>query len=237
MRVNLVKSSLEARSKRENLFHGHEKVRPVKILVADRYSVVRAGLRRIIEARPTWKLVAEFGDGVEALRNVLDTRPDVAILGRRLTGLNAVLTTSKIRDLVADTKVLIFATGATEADVRDALNAGAHGYIRKADGIQQLVSAIQALLHHKPFLSETVSLLLLNQSPVRAANNGSILTGRERMVLQLLAEGQRSKEIAYDLAISLRTVETHRANMMRKLNISSMAEMVRFAVRNHIVDP
>jgi len=171
------------------------------------------------------------------LRNVLDTRPDVAILGRRLTGLNAVLATSKIRDLAPDTKVLIFATGATEADVRDALNAGAHGYIRKADGIQQLVSAIQALLHHKPFLSETVSLLLLNQSPVRAANNGSILTGRERMVLQLLAEAQRSKEIAYDLAISLRTVETHRANMMRKLNMSCMAEMVRFAVRHHIVDP
>ena len=88
--MNLVKSSLEARSKRENLFHGDEKVRPVNILVADRYPVVRAGLRRIIEARPAWKLVAEFGDGAEALRNVLDTRPDVAILGRRLTGLNAV---------------------------------------------------------------------------------------------------------------------------------------------------
>ena len=170
------------------------------------------------------------------MRNVLDTRPDVAILGRRLTGLNAVLATSKIRDLAPDTKVLIFATGATEADVRDALNAGAHGYIRKADGIQQLVSAIQALLHHKPFLSETVSLLLPESKSSRAANNG-ILTGRERMVLQLLAEGQRSKEIAYDLAISLRTVETHRANMMRKLNMSCMAEMVRFAVRHHIVDP
>jgi DNA-binding NarL/FixJ family response regulator len=235
--MNLAKSSLEARSKRENLFHGDEKVRPANILVADRHPVVRAGLRRIIEARPTWKLVAEFGDGAEALRNVLDTRPDVAILGRRLTGLNAVLTTSKIRDLVPDTKVLIFATGATEADVRDALNAGAHGYIRKADGIQQLVSAIQALLHHKPFLSETVSLLLPESKSSRTANNGSILTGRERMVLQLLAEGQRSKEIAYDLAISLRTVETHRANMMRKLNMSSMAEMVRFAVRHHIVDP
>jgi len=123
------------------------------------------------------------------------------------------------------------------ADVRDALNAGAYGYIRKADGIEQLISAIQALLRHNPFLSETVTLLLPLSKSSRAGDNGSILTGRERMVLRLLAEGQRSKEIAFNLAISLRTVETHRANMMRKLNISSMAEMVRFAVRNHIVDP
>src|SRR5262249_42854268 len=141
--MNLAKSSLEVSER--TLFRRDEK-RPVNILVADRYPVVRAGLRRIIEARPRWKLVAEVGDGAEALRNVLATRPDVAILGRRLTGLNAVLATAKIRDLAPDTKVLIFATGTTEADLREALNAGAHGYIRKADGIRQLISAIQALL-------------------------------------------------------------------------------------------
>jgi DNA-binding NarL/FixJ family response regulator len=208
-------------------------VLPVRILVADGFPVIRVGLRSVIEVKPTWKVVAEAVDGSEAVRLAVETRPDIAILGHRLPALNGIQATSKIRELAAETKTLIFATGANEPDVRAALNSGARGYLLKSDGNYQLVAAIEALVQHKPFFSEMVSQQSL---PNQVHGDGPLLTRRERDVVQLIAEGQSNKEIAHRLGIVVRTVESRRLTIMRKLKLSSVAALVRYAVRNAIVN-
>jgi DNA-binding NarL/FixJ family response regulator len=207
-----------------------------RILVADRFPVIRAGLRRYIEERPMWNVVAEAEDGSEAIRSVVEMRPDLAVLSARLPVMDGLAVTSKLQELAPEAEVLIFATNVDGVDVREALNAGARGYVLKSDGKDQLVAGIEAVIQHKQYLSAKASRLL-SALPDQGRRQTSLLTERQRDVLQLIAEGRLNKEIARDLGVGLKTVETHRTALMRKLDASSAAALVRYAVRAGIIEP
>jgi DNA-binding NarL/FixJ family response regulator len=179
----------------------------VSVLIADDHEVVRRGLRALIDEQPGWQVVAEAIDGREAVAKAEEFKPDVAILDITMPSLNGLEATRQIAKLSPRTKVLILSIHESDQLIHGLLDAGARGYILKADA-------------GRDFSEEGFSQI----------------TGREREVVQLLAQGKSSKEIAKGLGIAFKTVETHRANLMRKLNCHSVAEIVRYAVRNHIVD-
>lgn len=206
----------------------------LRIVIADDHELIRYGLRRIIEDQPGWEIVGEAADGKEAVRLATDTKADVAVLDYALPLLNGIEATRQIRARSPNTEVLIFTMHENDALIGGLLRAGARGYVLKSETNQQLLDAIKALSSHRPFLA-TVSKRLLE--PSRRGRSVSAITSRERTVLQLVAEGQTNKQIATTLNISLKTVESHRAAMMRKLSLSSSAALVRYAVRNKIVEP
>jgi DNA-binding NarL/FixJ family response regulator len=209
----------------------------IRILIADDHDVVRSGLRHVIEAQPNWQVVAEAGDGKEAVQKALETKPDVAVIDYLLPLINGVEATRQIRAALPRTEVLIFTMHDNDVLIQDLLKAGARGYLLKTDARHNLVSAIETLAAHKPFFTAKVSQALLDSFLSRDAREGSPLTHRERSVVQLIAEGYTNKQIAGLLKISGKTVETHRAAIMRKLNLSSSAALVRYAIRNRIVEP
>ncbi len=207
-----------------------------RILIADDHDVVRSGLRSILEAHPNWEVVAEAADGKEAILKAIETKPDVAVLDYSLPLVNGVEATRQIRARLPRTEVLIFTMHDNETLIEELLKAGARGYLLKSDANRYLIAAIEALAIHKPFFTARVSEALLESFLTRTSQVGSTLTNRERGVVQLIAEGHTNKEIAELLNISLKTVETHRASVMRKLNLSSSADLVRYAIRNRLVE-
>ena len=210
----------------------------IRILIADDHDVVRSGLRHLIEAQPNWQVVAEASDGKEAIQKALETKPDVAVIDYSLPLVNGMEATRQIRAALPHTEVLSFTMHDNEALIQELLKAGARGYLLKTDAHRHLISAIEALAAHKPFFTSKVSEALLGSFLSRPAReHESVLTQRERGVVQLVAEGYTNKQIAGLLNISLKTVETHRAAIMRKLQLSSPAALVRYAIRNRIVEP
>lgn len=207
-----------------------------RILIADDHAVVRSGLRTVIEAQPRWSVVAEASDGKEAVRKALEQKPDVAVLDYSLPLLNGVEVTRQIRARIPSIEVLIFTMHDNERLVYDLLKAGARGYLLKSDAKHALVTAIESLAAHRPFFTAKVSETLLDSYLKKSTTDEEVLTARERSVIQLIAEGHSNKQIANVLNISVKTVETHRAAAMRKLNLSSAAALVRYAVRNRIVE-
>jgi DNA-binding NarL/FixJ family response regulator len=211
--------------------------RPVRILLADDHDIVRRGLRVLLEERPGWQVVAEATNGRTALELALEHKPDIVILDVTMPELNGLETTRRIRKELSRTEVLIFTMHENEELIRDVLAAGARGYLMKSDAPKHIVAAVEALLKHKPFFTWRVSETLLERY-LSAEDPGSVepLTSREREIVQLLAEGRSNKAIATVLGISVKTVETHRAAAMRKLGASSLAELVRYAVRNRLIE-
>ena len=209
----------------------------VRILIADDHDVVRSGLRRIIEAQPGWQVVAEVGDGKEAVEKALETKPDVAVIDYSLPLINGLEATRQIHAALAGTEVLIFTMHDNDVFIEELLKAGARGYLLKTDAGSHLIGAIEALAVHKPYFTAKISEALLGSYLLHHAQEKSALTYRERSVVQLIAEGYTNKQIGGLLDISLKTVETHRAAIMRKLNLSSSTELVRYAIRNQIVEP
>ena len=207
-----------------------------RILIADDHEVVRSGLRKILEAQPSWQVVAEAADGMEAVAKAIETVPDIAVIDYSLPILNGVEVTRQIRRRLPRTEVLIFTMHDNEALVTQLLQAGARGYLLKSDANRHLVAAIEALASHRPFFTANVSEALLRSFIVRPHRAGLVLTPREHQIVQLIAEGHSNKAIANLLNISLKTVETHRATVMRKLNLSSAAALVRYAVRNKVIE-
>lgn len=207
-----------------------------RILIADDHAVVRSGLRAILEAHPNWEVVAEASDGKEAISKAIEAQPDVAVIDYSLPVLNGMEVTRQIRARLPKTEVLIFTMHDNQALIEELLKAGVRGYLLKSDAKANLVGAVEALAVHKPFFTANVSEALLRSYVEGSKGAASPLTGRERTVVQLIAEGHSNKEIALFLGISLKTVETHRATVMRKLNLSSSAALVRYAVRNKIVE-
>ena len=205
-----------------------------RILIADDHDVVRSGLRSILE--PRWQVVAEAANGREAVRRAIELKPDVAVLDYSLPLINGVEATRQIRARVPTVEVLIFTMHDSEELIRDLLEAGARGYLLKSDAKGFLVNAIESLAAHRPYFTARVSETLLESYLTRAPTTPTTLTSRERSVVQLIAEGHSNKQIASILSISVKTVETHRASAMRKLNVSSAAALVRYAVRNKIVE-
>jgi len=208
----------------------------IRILIADDHDIVRAGLRRILEAHANWEVVAEAGDGKDAIRKAVETKPDIVVIDYSLPMLNGTEVTREIRSRLPKTEVLIFTMHDNERLIEDLLSAGARGYVLKTDAKQYLVEAIEALAAHKPYFTGKVSKTLLDAYLARSRVEKGPLTNREREVVQLIAEGYTNKQIANLLHLSLKTVETHRAAIMRKLDASSTADLVRYAIRNKIVE-
>jgi DNA-binding NarL/FixJ family response regulator len=205
-----------------------------RILIADDHDVVRSGLRTILEAQPNWEVVAEAADGKEAILKAIETKPDVAVIDYSLPLINGIEVTRQLRARLSNTEVLIFTMHDNETVVEELLQAGARGYLLKSDAKSHLIVAIESLATHKPFFSAQVSEALLGS--FRAHGSEAKLTNRERSVAQLIAEGHSNKQIAQLLNISIKTVETHRASIMRKLKLSSSAGLVRYAIRNKLVE-
>lgn len=211
---------------------------PLRILVADDHHVVRTGLRALLESKTGWRVCAEAANGREAVEKANEFRPDVAVLDIGMPLLNGVEATRQIRKVSPETEVLILTMHDSEQMIQGVLDAGARGYILKDDADRNLLAAVEALRKHKPYLSSRVSAAVSNTALSDAPEGerpARRLTPREREIVQLLAEGKSNKEIASYLNISVKTAETHRANIMLKLNFHSVTELVRYAVKNKII--
>ena len=208
-----------------------------RILVADDHEIVRHGMRRLLETQPGWEVCAEASSGREAVAKARQLKPDVAVLDFGMPELNGAEATRQILRESPRTEVMILTMHDSEQLVREVLQAGARGYVLKSDASRDLVAAVQALLAHKTFLSPGVSKVVvegyLRGSEVETPADR--LTPREREIVQLVAEGKSNKEISSALNISVKTVEAHRSHLMHKLNLSSISELVRYAIRNKIV--
>jgi DNA-binding NarL/FixJ family response regulator len=215
----------------------------VRILIADDHEIVRRGLRALLEAQPEWEVVAEAVTGRDALEKAKQTTPNIAIVDVGMPELNGLEATRQILKMLPQTEVLILTMHENEQIVREVLDAGARGYVLKSDAGRDLVTAVEALCQHRTFFSSKISELLLNsylkhQDRTEAGESPrSRLTAREREIVQLLAEGKSNKEVASSLNISIKTAETHRTNIMNKLDLRSITELVRYAVRNNMVEP
>jgi len=209
-----------------------------RILIADDHEVVRSGLRLILEAHAGWEVVAEAADGKAAIVKALETKPDVAILDYSIPLVNGVEATRQIRKRNPQIEVLIFSIHDSGTLAGEVLDAGARAYLLKSDAKEHLISAIEALAVHKPFFSGQVSEKLLETYLLAQKGRlGAVLSPRERIVVQLIAEGHTNKEISAILNLSIKTIESHRAAAMRKLNITSTAGIVRYAIRNKLIEP
>jgi len=214
----------------------------LRILVADDHDLVRRGLRGLIESQPGWQVCEEAHTGREAVAKAEQVKPDVAILDISMPELNGLEAARRIRKASPDTEILILSVHYSDQLIRDIFEAGARGYIVKSDSDRDLLVALDALSKHKPFFTSRATEMMLSnfnqgRPQVQVGDlNRERLTSREREVVQLLSEGKSSKEVAVSLSISVKTAETHRANIMRKLEIHSVSELVRYAVRNQIIE-
>jgi DNA-binding NarL/FixJ family response regulator len=213
---------------------------PVRILIADDHEVVRFGVRAVIERVEGWSVCGEASTGSAAVAQAIALRPDVIVLDISMPELNGLEATRRILRVI-QTSILVLTMHDSDEVLADVLNAGARGCLLKSDSNRTLVQAIGAILRNKPFVSDKVDGLVRrvpSSGPAGASEpRRDRLTTREREVLQLLTEGKGNKEIAALLRISVKTAETHRARMMAKLGLHSMSELVRYAVRNHIIQP
>jgi DNA-binding NarL/FixJ family response regulator len=206
-----------------------------RILLADDHEAVRSGLRSVLEARLGWEVVAEAHDGRQALAAAIETRPDVAVVDYAMPFMTGIEVTRHIRERQLAAEVLIF----TMYDSRDlalqAVRAGAYAYLLKSDANKLLLAAVESLMQHKPFCGGAFSAEFNGKA---ASNCGrhQLLSPREETIVRLIAEGHSNKEVSSLLGVSIKTTETHRATAMRKLNVRSTAGLVRFAVRNKLLE-
>jgi DNA-binding NarL/FixJ family response regulator len=208
----------------------------LRILIADDHSVVRAGLRTLLESHANWEVCAESADGRDAVEKASKLKPDVAVLDIGMPLLNGVEAARRIHKASPNTEILVLTMHESDDLVQQVVEAGARGYILKDDADRILLAAVDAVRRHKPYFSTRVSTSLESaSSPAEAARSRSRLTPREREILQLLAEGRSNKEVAALLGISVNTAEAHRANIMVKLDLHSVTELVHYAIRNNII--
>jgi DNA-binding NarL/FixJ family response regulator len=213
-------------------------MKPVTIIVADDHVVIRKGLRTLLEERRGWKVVAEAANGREAVEKTVRMRPDVVVMDLSMPELNGLDATRLILKAVSNTRVVILTMHNTEELVEKTLHAGARGYILKSDTERDLITALEAVLDNRTFFTPVASEF--DSEYVGRARSEvpevPTLSSRERQIVQLLAEGRSNKEVADRLGISVRTAENHRARIMRKLQLRSLSDLVRHAIRNKIIE-
>lgn len=217
-------------------------MKTLRILVADDHDLMRRGVKALLQSRADWEVCCEAHTGREAVAKAEKEKPDVAILDVSMPDLNGVDAAKRIGRVSRHTEILILSSHYSDQLIREILKAGVRGYVRKSDSDRDLVIAVQALANHQPFFDSCATEVILanfNEEIVPADLSGPIrdqLTSREREILQLVTEGKNSKEVASSLYISKKTVETHRANIMRKLHLHTVTELVRYALKNQIIE-
>lgn len=213
-------------------------MKPVTIMVADDHILIRKGLRTLLEEHRAWKVVAEAANGREAVDKAVRLRPDIIVMDLSMPELNGLDAATLILKAVPSTRVVILTMHNTEELVEKTLQAGARGYVLKSDTERDLIIAIEAVLNNRTFFTPIGSEL--ESVYVGGARHGTpeipTLSTRERQIVQLLAEGKSNKEVADRLSISVRTAENHRARIMRKLQLRSLSDLVRHAIRNKIIE-
>jgi DNA-binding NarL/FixJ family response regulator len=216
----------------------------LRILIADDHEVARRGIRAVLENHPGWAVCGEAKDGRESVELAAATKPDLVLLDIGMPNLNGLEAAPQILTILPDVAILILTMHDSDNVVREVLRAGARGYLLKSDAGRDLVAAVEALQNQRTFFTTRVSQMVLDGFLDREKSGGivktddsttDVLTSREREVIQLLAEGKTSKEVAVALNLSVKTAETHRTNLMRKLGLHSVADLTRYAVRNGIV--
>ena len=213
---------------------------PIRILLADDHTVIRRGLRALLERQSGFAVVAEAADGREAVETAAAVQPDVAVIDIGMPNINGIEAARRITEKRPETAVVILSMHADESYVLRALKSGARGYLLKDSHEEDLIDAIRAVHAGKAFFSPEISKMLaedyMRQMRQRGVEDSyELLTSREREILQMLGEGKSNKEVATQLNLSLHTVETHRGNVLEKLNLHSTAEMILYAVRKGIV--
>jgi DNA-binding NarL/FixJ family response regulator len=209
-----------------------------RILVADDHDVVRQGVRALLEGQPGFEVCGEAVDGRQAVEQALRLKPDLVVLDIGMPDMNGLEAARRILEVLPATEVLILTMHESDQLIREVVRAGARGYVLKSDAGRTLVAAVEALQEHKPFLTSRVSEIVLEEyrhGPPPEPASGSGLTPREREIVKLIAEGHSGRQVAAILGISAKTVETHRTNVMRKLDVHSVTDLVRYAIRNNLV--
>jgi DNA-binding NarL/FixJ family response regulator len=213
-------------------------VTPLRILIVDDHAVVRRGVRALLESQPGWEIAAEATTGREAIDLARQLQPEIVVMDLSLPELNGLDATRQILKESPRSEVLVLTMHHSEELARNVLQAGARGYVLKSDADQSLIAAVESLRRHEPFLTSRVTEFVLGDYVRRVEDNGGghvVVTPREREVIQLVAEGRSNKQTASHLGVSVKTVEAHRANIMRKLRLNSVSDLVRYAIRNKIV--
>lgn len=212
----------------------------LRVLLGDDHTLMRQGLRKIMEERPEWEVVAEVGDGREAVKKCVALKPDVAVLDVAMPLLNGIDATQQIVRKVPETKVLVLSMHSDEAYVTRALQAGATGYMLKDSAGKDLLKGIASVAAGQAYFSPAIARLMLDDYVRRVSGTDVVdryetLSAREREIFQLIAEARTNKEVAELLEISPATVETHRARILQKLDIHNTAELVLYAVRRGVI--
>lgn len=212
----------------------------VRVLVADDHEIVREGIRTLIQAQPGWQVTAEASNGRQAVEKAKEVKPDVTVLDIGMPVLNGLEATRQIVKNDPRAKILVLTVHESDTLIQDVLEAGARGYILKSDAGRDLVTAVNAVRSNKVFFTTKISRVVLGgyldkSGGKQKRSETGRLTARQREIVQLLAEGKSSKEVATELGLSVKTAETHRANIMQRLDCHSVSELVLYAVRNNII--
>jgi two-component system response regulator NreC len=214
---------------------------PLRILIADDHALIREGTCAVLGRQPGWKVCGQAANGREAVAQALALKPDIVVLDMTMPELNGLDAAIQIRRQLPDTEVVLLSGYGSEELIHAAFQAGVKSFVLKTGAQELLLEAIRSVAQHKPFLTPTVAEILLSPAlaPNGSANNADPamrLSAREREVLQFTAEGKTNKDVATALNIGIRTAENHRASILRKLHLNSAAELVRYAIRNKMID-
>ena len=214
-----------------------QRVGTIKILVADDHDLFRRGVRAVLESQPAWE-VLDVSNGRDAVNKAKSFHPQIAVLDMQMPGLDGVEAAGRIRKVLPKIEILLIGPDESEQAIARALSVGARAYLTKSTAARDLIDAVSHLAKHRPFFDTRISEFLFEKYvKSMKASAAQTLTSREREVLQLLSEGKSNKEIASVTGTSPKTIETHRARIMRKLKIGSLAELIRYAIRNRLIEP